>query len=155
MITNTKKSEIGFNSSVNDLIKKVNNIKKSINKEIKNLRKEKQSTNIEEKKVKLEERIKKYNDRNKDICKMQEYINKINKIRNSKDFKDTKRIRNDIVHNSPPLTLENPVVHRKVRYMNSDTVKNHIDIFLEQYLEILTILKEMFEYCDWIKEYQF
>lgn len=110
--------------------------------------------------MELEELIKKFNDRSKDICKMQEYIRKINRIKNSRDFKDTERIRHNIVHNNPPLILENPVIHRKNgvstfgegRYINSDTVKKHMDIFLEQYLEILTILKEMFECNNWIKE---
>lgn len=94
---------------------------------------------------------------------MKEYIKKINSIKNSEDFKDTERIRHNIVHNNPPLTLENPVSHRKGgistvgegKYMNSDTVKNYMDVFLEQYLEILTIIKEMLECSNWIKEYDF
>lgn len=158
-----EKSQISFKSVVSNLSKKVNRNEQIINKKIKNLKKKKQKSNIEEEKVELEELIKKFNDRSKDICKMQEYIRKINRIKNSRDFKDTERIRHNIVHNNPPLILENPVVHRKNgvstfgegKYINSDTVKKHMDIFLEQYLEILTILKEMFECSNWIKEYEF
>ncbi|MDW3973596.1 Cthe_2314 family HEPN domain-containing protein [Staphylococcus saprophyticus] len=158
-----EKAQISFKSVVSNLSRKVNRNEQIVNKEIKNLEKKKQRLNIETEKIELEKRIKKFNDRSKDICKMKEYIKKINSIKNSEDFKDTERIRHNIVHNNPPLTLENPVSHRKGgistvgegKYMNSDTVKNYMDVFLEQYLEILTIIKEMLECSNWIKEYDF
>ncbi|MDS3879370.1 Cthe_2314 family HEPN domain-containing protein [Staphylococcus hominis] len=157
-----EKTQISFKSVVNNLSKKVNRKEQSINKNIKKLKKEMQKSNIE-KKVELDGLIQKFEDKKKDICKMKEYIKKINSIKNSKDFKDTERIRHNIVHNNPPLTLENPVIHGKKgistvgkgRYMNSDTIKNYMDIFLEQYFEILTIIKEMLECSNWIKECDF
>lgn len=158
-----EKAQISFKSVVSNLSRKVNRNEQIVNKEIKNLERKKQRLNIETEKIELEKRIKKFNDRSKDICKMKEYIKKINSIKNSEDFKDTERIRHNIVHNNPPLTLENPVSHRKGGistvgdgiYMNSDTVKNYMNVFLEQYLEILTIIKEMLECSNWIKEYDF
>lgn len=153
-------TKISFKSAIKNLSKKVNRNEQKINKEVKQIKKRKQRSNIETEKVELDENIKKLSTKSKDICQLKEYITKIKDIKNSKDFKDTERIRHNIVHNNPPLTLENPVSHRsdgistvgEGKYIDSETVKKHMDIFLEQYSKILSILKKILECNTWIEE---
>ena len=98
-----------------------------------------------------------------DILEIKEHIKRINDIRNSSNFKNTERIRHDIVHNNPPLSLENPVKHRKDgistlgtgKYINSESIKYYMDIFFEQYSEMLSIIKEMLESENCLKDIVF
>lgn len=146
-------TKISFKSAIKNLSKKVNRNEQKINKEVKQMKKRKQRSNIETEKVELDENIKKLSTKSKDICQLKECITKIKGIKNSKDFKDTERIRHNIVHNNPPLTLENPVSHRsdgistfgEGKYIDSETVKKYMDIFLEQYSKILSLLKKILE----------
>ncbi|WP_039069687.1 Cthe_2314 family HEPN domain-containing protein [Staphylococcus shinii] len=153
-------TKISFKSAIKNLSKKVNRNEQKFNKEVKQIKKRKQRSSIETEKVELDENIKKLNTKSKDIRQLKEYITKIEDIKNSKDFKDTERIRHNIVHNNPPLTLENPVSHRsdgistfgEGKYIDSETVKKHMDIFLEQYSKILSILKKTLECNTWLEE---
>lgn len=40
----------------------------------------------------------------------------------------------------------------KGKYIDSETVKKHMDIFLEQYSKILSILKKTLECNTWLEE---
>lgn len=151
--------KISFKQSIKDLRTKMNRKDAHISTELKQTKKKWQQSKIESEKKELKRKIDELTIKSNDILKLKEYIQNINDIRESDDFKDTEKIRNNIVHNNPPLNPENPVTLRKYglstlsegNYIDSKTVKEYMDVFLKQYSEILIILKNILECKDWLK----
>ncbi|WP_394524224.1 Cthe_2314 family HEPN domain-containing protein (plasmid) [Staphylococcus xylosus] len=96
-----------------------------------------------------------------DIREEEKYMTKITDIIDSDDYKKIRGIRHDIVHNNPPLIQANTILKEKDE--NGDIVsklndfdpkqmKKYMDIFLEQYVEILSVLKEILEDDSFLKK---
>lgn len=102
-----------------------------------------------------------YEEKEMDLKKAEKYMTRINDIINSDDYKKIRDIRHDIVHNNPPLIQANTIIREKNE--NGDIVskandfdpkqmKKYMDIFLEQYVEILSVLKEILEDDSFLKK---
>lgn len=88
-------------------------------------------------------------------------MTRITDIIKSDDYNKIRAIRHDIVHNNPPLIQANTIIREKNE--NGDIVgksndfdpkqmKKYMDIFLEQYVDILRVLKEILEDDSFLKK---
>lgn len=96
-----------------------------------------------------------------DLKKAEKYMTRITDIINSDDYKKIRDIRNDIVHNNPPLIQANTIIREKnengdivskVNDFDPKQMKKYMDVFLEQYVEILSVLKEILEDDNFLKK---
>lgn len=96
-----------------------------------------------------------------DIREEEKYMTKITDIINSDDYKKIRDIRHDIVHNNPPLIQANTIVREKnengdivskSNEFDPEQMKKYMDIFLKQYADILSILKEILEDDNFLKK---
>lgn len=103
--------------------------------------------------------IEKLFEKERDVCRTRKFVKEMSDVKNSQSFKDIAKMRNNIVHNNPPLMLENPVQHRKDgistfgqgKYINSKKVIIKMDMFLKQYFSILDILIKVAKDNNYLK----
>lgn len=152
---NEEDTKVSIYDEISRINKKIRKHKKIINGKIRH------ETNLLENSKGSKEVLDVYNNRKNDIVKMEFYIKRIKDIIESDKYKKVMDIRHDIVHNNPPLIQENTMIRKKdedgviknrAKDMNTEKIKQYMDIFLEQYVEILTILKEMLEGDNYLKK---